>query len=155
MSGARRRTYFDELPVGYRSEIGSWELERDAVVAFAKVWDPQPFHIDERAAAESIYGGLTASSLHLFAICTRLFFDHEDRIAVLAMLGKDAVQFPNPARVGDRLTYTTECIEARASQSKADRGIVRLRDSLHNQDGELVMTQVVSLLVARRPSEHP
>ena len=155
MTDPARRTYFDELPVGYRSEIGTWKLERDAVVAFAKAWDPQPFHVDEAAAQGSIYGGLTASSLHLFAICTRLFFDHEDRIAVLAMLGKDAVQFPNPARVGDRLTYTTECIEARASQSKPDRGVVRLRDALHNQDGELVMTQEVSLLVARRPPEAP
>ena len=65
-------TYFDDLKVGYRSRVGEWLLERDEVVAFAERWDPQPFHIDEQAAERSIFGGLTASSLHLFAICTRL-----------------------------------------------------------------------------------
>ena len=152
---ASRRTYFDDLAVGYRSEIGHWELGRDEIIEFAKRWDPQPFHVDERAAQQSLYGGLTASSLHLFAICTRLFFDHADRIAVLAMLGKEAVRFPNPARVGDRLTYTTECIEARASSSRPDRGVIRLRDEVHNQEKILVMTQEVSLLVARCPAVEP
>ena len=152
---ASRRTYFDDLAVGYRSEIGRWELGRDEIIEFAKRWDPQPFHVDEHAAQQSLYGGLTASSLHLFAICTRLFFDHADRIAVLAMLGKEAVRFPYPARVGDRLTYTTECIEARASSSRPDRGVIRLRDEVHNQEKILVMTQEVSLLVARCPAVEP
>lgn len=148
---AGHRTYFEDLGAGYRSVVGHWTLERDEVIAFATRWDPQPFHTDPAAAEASLYGGLTASSLHLFAICTRLFFDHEDRIAVLAMLGKDAVRFPQPARVGDRLTYTTECIEARASQSRPDRGVIRLRDAVANQDDVLVLTQEVTLLVARRP----
>ncbi len=150
-AGAHETTYFEDLAVGYRSRVGRWELRRDEVVEFARRWDPQPFHTDERAAADSIFGGLTASSLHLFAICTRLFFDHEDRIAVLAMLGKDAVRFPYPARVGDCLTYTTECIEARPSRSHPDRGVIRLRDEVRNQEDTIVMTQEVSLLVARRP----
>ena len=145
-----RRTYFEDLAVGYRSEVGRWQLDRDEVVEFAKRWDPQPFHTDEAAAARSIFGGLTASSLHLFAICTRLFFDHADRIAVMAMLGKEAVRFPSPARAGDELIYTTECIEARPSRSQNDRGVIRLRDEVRNQEKELVMTQEVTLLVARR-----
>ena len=66
------------------------------------------------------------------------------------MLGKDEIRFPNPARPGDRLSYTTECIEARASRSKPDRGVVTLRDALNNQDGEPILTQCVSLMVARR-----
>ena len=93
------RRYFDDIPVGYQSVVGAWTLERDEVVAFARIWDPQPFHTDEAAAEASIYGGLTASSLHLFAICTRLFFDHADRIAVLAMLGKEAVRFFTESKV--------------------------------------------------------
>ncbi len=144
-------TWFEDLPVGWRSRVGTWSLGRDEVVSFASRWDPQPFHVDEDAARESLYGGLTASSLHLFAICTRLFFDHEARIAVLAMLGKDAVRFPKPARPGDVLAYDTECIEARPSRSQPDRGIVRLRDTVTNPSGEVVMTQEVTLLVARRP----
>lgn len=146
-------TYFDDLKVGYRSLVGEWLLERDEAIAFAERWDPQPFHVDEQAAMQSIYGGLTASSLHLFAICTRLFFDHEDRIAVMAMLGKDDVRFPNPARIGDRLRYLTECVEWTPSKSKSDRGVIRLCDRLTNQAGELVMTQEVSLMIARRREE--
>jgi acyl dehydratase len=146
-------TYFDDLKVGYRSLVGEWLLERDEAIAFAERWDPQPFHVDEQAAMQSIYGGLTASSLHLFAICTRLFFDHEDRIAVMAMLGKDDVRFPNPARIGDRLRYQTECVEWTPSKSKSDRGVIRLCDRLTNQAGELVMTQEVSLMIARRREE--
>ena len=144
-----KRTTFDDLAAGYRSVVGEWLLEEDEIKAFAERWDPQPFHIDSERAADSIFGGLTASSLHLFAICTRLFFDHEDRIAVLAMLGKDEVRFPNPARPGDRLVYTTECIEHRASRSKPDRGIITLMDTLTNPAGEVVLSQKVSLLVAR------
>jgi acyl dehydratase len=147
-----KRSTFDDLEVGSRARVGTWTLGRDEVIDFARHWDPQPFHVDEEAARASIYGGLTASSLHLFAICTRLFFDHPDRIAVLAMLGKDAIRFPSPARVGDRLVYETECIEKRPSRSKPDRGVVRLRDTLTNQDGDVVLSQEVTLLVERRPA---
>ena len=80
-------SWFEDLPVGWRSRVGTWRLDPAELIAFAKQWDPQPFHVDPEAAARSLYGGLTASSLQLFAICTRLFFDHEARIAVLAMLG--------------------------------------------------------------------
>jgi len=146
------RTYFDDLSVGWRSRVGTWPLDEADVVAFARQWDPQPFHVDPSAAKASIYGGLTASSLHLFAICTRLFFDHEARIAVLAMLGKDAVRFPNPARVGEHLVYDTECIEWRPSASKPDRGVIRLRDEVRDSAGHVVLGQEVSLLVARRRS---
>ena len=144
-------TYFEDIPEGYRSEIGSYRLREDEIIDFAQRWDPQPFHVDREAADGSIYGGLTASSLHLFAICTRLFFDHEDRIAVLAMLGKDEVRFPHPARAGDTLHYVTECVACRPSRSKTDRGIITLSDVLANARGEPVLTQRVSLLVARRP----
>jgi len=145
------RTWFEDLPVGWRSRVGAWPLDEAEVVAFARQWDPQPFHVDPDAAAASIFGHLTASSLHLFAICTRLFFDHDARIAVLAMLGKDAVRFPHPAFAGETLVYDTECIETRPSGSKPDRGVIRLRDTLTDSAGRVVMTQEVSLLVARRP----
>ena len=143
--------HFDDIPIGYRSTVGVYTLSRDEVVEFAKRWDPQPFHVDEAAAAESVFGGLVASSLHLFAICTRLFFDHEDRIQVMAMLGKDAIRIPNPARVGDTLTYVTECVERKASASREDRGVITLADTLSNQRGDPVLTQRVSLMVRRKP----
>ena len=146
-----RTLYFEDLEPGRRSVVGRYLLTREESVAFAQRWDPQPFHVDEDAARRSIYGGLTASSLHLFAICTRLFFDWEERIAILAMLGKDAVRFPNPARPGDELEYATACSEKRESRSRLDRGIVTLSDELSNPRGEIVLAQQVTLLVSRRP----
>ncbi|MCY3859482.1 MAG: MaoC/PaaZ C-terminal domain-containing protein [Gammaproteobacteria bacterium] len=142
--------YFDDIEVGYQSEVGTYTLTEAEVIEFASTWDPQPFHIDKEAASASIFGGLTASSLHLFAICTRLFFDHEDRIQILAMLGKEAIRIPNPARPGDVLTYSTECIQKKPSSSRPDRGVITLKDTLANQDGEPVLTQEVALLVARQ-----
>ena len=142
--------YFDDIEVGYWSEVGTYTLTESEVIEFASTWDPQPFHIDKEAASASIFGGLTASSLHLFAICTRLFFDHEDRIQILAMLGKEAIRIPNPARPGDVLTYSTECIHKKPSSSRPDRGIITLQDTLANQDGKPVLTQEVALLVARQ-----
>ena len=141
--------FFDDIDTEYVSEVGTYTLTAEEIVEFAQRWDPQPFHIDEAIAAKSVFGGLVASSLHLFAICTRLFFDHEDRIQIMAMLGKDAIRIPNPARPGDRLTYTTRCIEARRSESRDDRGIVVLADELRNQSGDVVLSQNVTLMVAR------
>jgi acyl dehydratase len=145
--------YFEDLESGQRWLVGTYRLTREEVIEFASRWDPQPFHIDDDAAARSLYGGLTASSLHLFAICTRLFFDCEPRIAVLAMLGKDEVRFPAPARPGDELQYWTCCMERRTSRSRFDRGIITLADELRSAAGETVMTQRVTLLVARRPAQ--
>ena len=142
--------YFDDIEVGYQSEVGTYTLTESEVIEFASTWDPQPFHIDKEAASASIFGGLTASSLHLFAICTRLFFNNDDSIQILAMLGKEAIRIPNPARPGDVLTYSTECIQKRPSSSRPDRGVITLKDTLANQDGKPVLTQEVALLVARK-----
>ena len=86
----------------------------------------------------------------MFAICTRLFFDHEDQIQILAMLSKDKIRLQNPARVGDTLTYSTECISNNPSSSKPDRGSIILSDTVINQRDETVLTQEVTLLVASR-----
>ena len=111
---------FDDIPDDYRSVVGTWALTQASVIAFAEAWDPQPFHTDPAAARDSVFGGLVASSAHLFAVCTRLFFDHEDRIEVVAMLGKDKLRLPNPARAGTTLTYETRCIGKRPSGSRPD-----------------------------------
>ena len=144
--------YFDDIDTDYVSTVGTYQLEREEIIEFAKKWDPQPFHIDESAANESIFQGLVASSLHLFAICTRLFFDHEDNIQILAMLGKDEIRLHNPARPGDVLTYETRCTDRRPSSSKPDRGVIVLADLLKNQSGDEILSQKVSLLVKRNPN---
>src|SRR5262245_58335300 len=100
--------YFDDLQVGRRWLVGTYVVAKADAIEFATRWEPQPYHIDERAAAASVYGGLTLCSLHLFAICTRLFFQQENAIAVTGMLGKDEIRLPNPARPDEEIRYETE-----------------------------------------------
>jgi acyl dehydratase len=138
---------FEDLAPGTRLDLGRWRVDRDEAIAIARRWEPQPHHVDEAAAAASPFGGLTVCSLYLFGVCTRLFFDHDPPIAVLAMLGKDGLRLPHPARPGDVLVYTTEVVERRRSESRPDRGIVRLRDELAREAGEVVLAQDVTLLV--------
>lgn len=147
-----RTIYYEDLEAGYRTRVGPYLLTREDIVEFASRWDPYPFHTDERAAERSVFGGLTASSCHLFAVTTLLFHRDPDPIAVLAMLGKDEIRFPNPGRPGDRLHYETSCVAARASRSRPDRGLVTLADRLTNQAGDTILSQKVELLVARRPA---
>ncbi|MFW6093856.1 MAG: MaoC/PaaZ C-terminal domain-containing protein [Pseudomonadota bacterium] len=143
--------YFEDIGDDYHSVIGRYPLTEQEVIEFAERWDPQPYHTDPEAARASIFGALTASSVHLFAICTRLFFDHDDRIQVLAMLGKDKLRLPAPARAGATLTYETRSLSRRESRSRPDAGLVVLGDTLKDQDDQVVLTQEVTLLVARRP----
>lgn len=142
--------FFEDIPDDYQSVVGTYALTDTAVIEFARTWDPQPFHIDPAAAAKSVFGGLVASSAHLFAICTRLFADHEDRIQVVAMLGKDKLRLPKPARAGTTLTYETRCIGRRESRSRPDAGIITLADNVFDDQGAVVLTQEVTLLVARK-----
>ena len=142
--------YYEDIPLDHHSVIGTYSLSEAAIIDFARAWDPQPFHTDADAARRSVFGGLVASSAHLFAICTRLFFDQADPIRVVAMLGKDKLRLPNPARAGTTLTYETRCADRRDSASRDDVGIVTLADKVTDDGGIVVLTQEVSLMVARR-----
>ena len=142
--------YYEDIPLDYRSVVGTYSLSEAAIIDFARTWDPQPFHTDPDAARRSVFGGLVASSAHLFAICTRLFFDQADPIRVVAMLGKDKLRLPNPARAGTTLAYETRCTDRRDSASRDDVGIITLADKVTDDAGVVVLTQEVALMVARR-----
>src|SRR4029450_6034877 len=107
--------YFEDLKIGERSLVGTQVVSKEEAIEFARKGEPQPYHLDEAAAETSLYGGLTVCSLYLFAVCTQLFFQREDQIAVTAMLGKDEVRLPKPARPGDSLAYYTELGGKRAA----------------------------------------
>ena len=142
------KLYFEDISVGLTWYVGEYLIEADEIISFAKVWDPYPFHVDVALADKSVFGGLTASSCHTLAICTRLFHRLENPPVIMAMLGKDRLRFPNPVRPNDRLTYQSECVEVRKSSSGKNRGIIIVRDGLLNQRKEAVLTQEVSLLIA-------
>jgi acyl dehydratase len=145
--------YFEDFWVGQRRLIGTYAIPKDEAIEFARTWEPQAYHLDDAAAAASLHGGLTVCSLYLFAVCTRLFLQQENRIAVTAMLGKDEVRLPKPARPEDTLTYYTECVATRPSGSRPESGIVTLLDTLQNAAGETVLSQKVTLLVSRAPAD--
>lgn len=146
------RIYHDDVNVGDTFEIGSYTVAKQDAIDFAKRWEPQPHHIDEVAADASPFGGLTLCSLHLFAVVTRLFFDYPRPFAVVALLGKDEIRLPRPARPDTELRYVTECVDKRVSKSRPDRGIVTLHDVLTDPGGESVLTQTVTLLMELRPT---
>ena len=147
------RAHFEDLAVGdAAASAETFEVLRDEIVAFARRWDPQPFHLDEAAARESIFGGLTASAAHVFAIQCRLALSVEPPFAVLAGLGNDGFELLLPARPGDRLRLTRRILGKRESKTKPDRGIVQIEHELANQRGELVFRAVGRVMLARRKS---
>lgn len=139
--------YLDDLLQGFENEVDGYQLEKDDIIAFAKQWDPMPYHIDEEAAENSIFKGLTASSCHIIAICTLLYHRSKNKIKILAMLGKDELRFPNPARVNDILCYRSTCESARYSQKNPNQGIAILKEEIVNQDKTVIMSQKVTILV--------
>jgi acyl dehydratase len=130
---------------------GPYLVTKNEIIGFAKEYDRVPRHIDEEAAARSIFGGLTASSAHTFAMFIRLANQLQPRFLVLAGMGWDELRLPNPVRPGDELDLETTVLEKRESKSKSDRGIIRNRVLLRNQKRETVLQCIGNILVARRP----
>jgi len=136
---------------GSRSVAGPYLLSKDEIIRFAKQYDPVPRHIDEQAAAHSVFGGLTASGSHTFAIFILLTSQLQPHFQVLMGLGWDEVRLPNAVRAGDELDLEMTVLEMRESKSKSDRGIVRNRNLLRNQKRETVLECISNIFVARRP----
>lgn len=145
--------YFDDFEVGERWPIEvTYSMTEKEIVSFAEKWDPQPFHVDKDAAAKSIYGTLTACGSHIQSVVLRLAQGLPHETAVLGALGYDEVRFHKAAKLNDVLSLTIECIDTKPSSSKPDRGIVKNRHILENQDGETVFTQTTTLLISRKSS---
>jgi acyl dehydratase len=143
--------YFEDAEVGTICKSGAYLVSKDEIIQFAKQYDPAPRHIDEEAAARSIFGGLTASSAHTIAVFIALTKKLQPRLHVLAAMGYDELRLPNPVRPGDELDLETNTLEKRESKSKPDRGIVRNQVRLRNQRGEIVLQCISIILVAKRP----
>jgi len=147
----RRVLYLDDLAVGRKFATGSVTVTLAACKAFAAEFDPQPFHLDEAAARESIFGRIAASGWYTASLSMRLLVDGELTIAGgLIGLGGE-MTWPRPTYPGDTLRVETEVLAIRVSESKPDRGIVTVRNQTLNQRGEPVQIAVVKMLVPRRP----
>ena len=146
--------YFEDYEVDESFEYGANVVSAEEIMALARQYDPQPFHLDLAAAAASVFGGLTASGFHTVAIQGALMHSSpEAGAAVIAGLGWDEVRFSNPVRVGDTLSVRFTCLDTRPSASKPDRGIVRNRVEVLNQDDQVVLSSVHNMLMRRRPAD--
>jgi acyl dehydratase len=144
--------YFEELEIGTRSAAGPYLVPKDEIIQFAKQYDPVPRHIDEEAAARSIFGGLTASSAYTFSIFVLLTTRLQPRLHVLAGLDWNGLRLPHAVRPGDELDLETTVLEMRESKSKPDRGIVCTGVLLRNQRRETALECTSNIIVARRPN---
>ena len=144
--------YFEDFNKGERFVSGGMTLTEASIIEFARQWDPQPFHIDAEFAKKWQFGGLIASGLHTMCVTLRLWLDMGVlKACSLGSPGLGETQFPRPVRPGDTLRVVTDIVELRASQSKPDRGICRLRQVTINQRGEHVMEQETTVFLKRRP----
>jgi acyl dehydratase len=145
--------YFEDFPPGDMRESPPRTLTREEIVAFARQFDPQPFHTDDEAARHTIYGGLLASGWHTAAIVMRLLWETFLKDAAsLGSPGVDEVRWLRPVRPGDTLRARFTVTEARPSSRRPDRGVVRSLSEVFNQHGELVMTMRGLGMYARRPA---
>jgi acyl dehydratase len=148
-----RARYFDDFKPGDRFQSAPLVVSEALIVEFARFYDPQVFHTDPRAAAESIYGGLIASGLQTIALTFKLFIETGTLAASsLGSPGLDEIRWKVPVRPGDTLHVVGEVLEARVSSSKPDRGIVRILYTTLNQRGEAVLTFIGNQLLRRRPA---
>jgi acyl dehydratase len=144
--------YWEDFPPGETIEVGSHRFTEGEIIAFARQFDPQPFHIDPQAAQQSYFKGLIASGWHTCSIAMRLMVDkYVSRSASLGSPGLDNIRWLAPVRAGDTITYRRTTTAARPSQSKPDVGLVHSRWEATNQRGETVMTMEGWGMFRRRP----
>ncbi|HEY2139650.1 MAG TPA: MaoC family dehydratase [Chthoniobacterales bacterium] len=146
--------YLEDLHVGDRFGSDTIEVTEENIIAFAREFDPQAFHLDKSAAEQSIFKGLSASGWHTAAMSMKLFITGELRLAGGSVgLGVDELRWPQAVRPGDVLRLETEILDLRRSKSKPDRGIIRIRNVTTNQRDEVVQTFTAFVMVSRRPPE--
>jgi len=145
--------YFEDHLPGSVQVLGSVLVTEEEIVAFAKRYDPQVFHVDPEAAKGTSFGGLVASGWHTVALAMRLIVDGRlSRVKNVGSPGADEVRWLRPVRPGDTLTVKATIVEARRSQSKPDRGVVRALIEILNQTGEVVTTwKGINIVLCRDP----
>lgn len=146
------RIYLEDVEPGRTWALGEARPTEEEIVAFARAFDPQPFHADAAAAESGPFGGLVASGWHTCAMFMRLLVDGlVSRMVSYGSPGVDELRWLRPVRPGDRLSARVEALEARPSSSRPDRGSVRCRMEMLDAEGRPVMQMTAVLIVGRRP----
>ena len=144
--------YFEDFQVGQVHELGSYVVSREEILAFARQYDPQPFHLDDEAGRQSIFGSIIASGWQTAAICHRLLVESLLKSsASMGSPGLDELRWLLPVKPGDTISASIEVLAVTPSRSKPDRGSIKTRMEVRNQRGEVVMTESATVLFRRRP----
>jgi acyl dehydratase len=142
--------YFDDLKVGQKFTSDTHALDAAQIAAFARQFDPQPFHLDDEAAKNTMFGGLAASGWHTAAITMRLLVSSRPEIAGGLIGGGGEILWPRPTRPDDILHVESEIIEVKPSRSRPERGMAIMRTETRNQRDEVVQVFTSKLVVPRR-----
>ena len=148
--------YFEDFAVGQTFRSGARAVTAEDITAFAKDFDPQPFHLDATAAVDSLFGGLVASGWHTAALTMRLLVDSDLKPARGTIgAGVEELRWPKAVRPGDVLHLEGEVTDVRPSRSRPELGIVKVRANTINQDGDVVQIFSPVLMVRRKTVAEP
>jgi acyl dehydratase len=146
--------YLDDFAVGQTFGSGRLVLDKEQIKRFAADFDPQPFHLDEKAAQETMFRGLAASGWHTAAVTMRLMVGSELKPAGgIVGAGFDEFRWPRPVRPGDELRLESEVLEVRLSRSRPNQGLIKVRTTTLNQNNDPVQILIANLVVMRRPTD--
>ena len=147
------KRYLEDFTVGQTFGSGRLRVDKEQIKAFAAEFDPQPFHLDEDAARDTIFRGLAASGWHTAALTMRLLVESEiEPAGGIIGAGFDEFRWPRPVRPGDELHIESEVLEVRPSRSRSNQGLIKVRTTTLNQNDEAVQIQIANLIVPRRQS---
>src|SRR5678815_3435148 len=148
--------YLEDFSAGQSFSCGPLRVDRDRIKSFAREFDPQKFHLDEEAAAKTLFRGLAASGWHTAAMTMRLLVESDLKPAGgIVGAGFDEFRWPRPVRPGDELRLESEVLEVRPSTSRPNQGLIKVRTTTLNQNNEPVQVLVANLVVPRRPAIDP
>ena len=144
--------YYEDIAVGTKRSFGHYEVTRAEVMEFASKYDPQPFHLDDEAAAQTHFGRLSASGWHTCAMTMAMLVENmkSERSASLGSPGVDQLRWKKPVYPGDTLRCETEVIEKRRSTSRPEMGIFKSRSRTFNQHDEVVLEMISNGLIRTR-----
>ena len=144
--------YFEDFAVGQVYTAGPVRVSADDIKAYARQFDPQPFHTDEALARATFFRGLAASGWHTASLTMSLVVQALPIAGGVIGGGVDELRWPTPLRPGDELRLEGEIMEVRPSRTKPGRGLVRVRTTTLNREDQAVQTMIANLVVPRRPA---
>jgi acyl dehydratase len=148
--------YLEDFTVGQTFGSGRLRIDEEQIRRFASEFDPQPFHLDDKAARDTIFRGLAASGWHTAALTMRLLVEGEMKPAGgVVGAGIDELRWPRPVRPGDELRVQSEVLEVRPSKSRPEQGMIKVRSTTLNKSGDAVQIFVGNLVVPRKSLELP